>query len=171
MSKVIIFSEFFPKFHPKAGQPTFFVEKIWEELANIANRDSVVAEILRQALLERLDLYSTSRIVEPKHHTIRRGHRWKVGDWFSPRVWSGMPYRSKQIQFAPDIQVKKVWNVEISFQLGVIGIDGFWHLTDYEQILYLMAANDGISTEDFISWIGSKNFSGQIICWNDKITY
>lgn len=36
----------------------------------------------------------------------------KVGDKFSPRVWSGKPYRSKMITIAPDIEVKQIWDFE-----------------------------------------------------------
>jgi hypothetical protein len=32
MAKVRTFSRFFPKGHPKSGQPTFFVEKFWKGL-------------------------------------------------------------------------------------------------------------------------------------------
>lgn len=35
MSRVITFSRFFPKTHPKAGNPTFFVEKFWKGLQQI----------------------------------------------------------------------------------------------------------------------------------------
>jgi hypothetical protein len=30
--KPILFSRFFPAYHPKKGQPTYFVEKIWAHL-------------------------------------------------------------------------------------------------------------------------------------------
>jgi hypothetical protein len=30
MSRVLTFSRVFPAYHPKAGQPTGFVEKIWK---------------------------------------------------------------------------------------------------------------------------------------------
>lgn len=35
MSKVRTFSRYFPKGHPKEGQPTFFVEKFWKGLQTI----------------------------------------------------------------------------------------------------------------------------------------
>lgn len=123
MSKVITFSRFFPAYHPKAGQPTYFVEKIWQSLGGPTHDHAM-------AFAERPGDYTSSiawgyRMVDGiKHHTIRAGHRWKEGDWFSPRVWSGKPYRSKMIQFAPDIQVKKVWDFDISGHDGKFFIDG-----------------------------------------------
>jgi hypothetical protein len=30
--KVITFSRTYPSYHPKAGQPTYFVEKVWSSL-------------------------------------------------------------------------------------------------------------------------------------------
>lgn len=110
MSKVLTFSRVYPSYHPKAGQPTYFVEKIVKSLH--WDRPHPPVDI-------RADFDSDIYInVQPKHHTIRAGHRWKVGDWFRPVVWgndinpkSGRsgPYHSKQIIFAPDIQVKKTW--------------------------------------------------------------
>jgi hypothetical protein len=100
MSRVITFSRYFPAHHPRCGESTYFVEKIWASLETsfldqLADEDRIFNPRLS------LDVFA------PKHHTIRAGHRFKAGDWFSPRVWSGKPYNSKQIQFAPDIQVKK----------------------------------------------------------------
>lgn len=46
-----------------------------------------------------------------KEHTIRKGKRWKVGDKFSPRIWSGKPYKSKQIILAPDTEIKQVFDI------------------------------------------------------------
>lgn len=40
-------------------------------------------------------------ISDQKHHTIRAGNRFKTGDYFSPRVWSGSPYNSKQLNMRP----------------------------------------------------------------------
>jgi hypothetical protein len=40
-----------------------------------------------------------------------------------------------------------------------------------------LAANDGLVPEDFDSWFSihpkakQQGFNGQIICWNDKISY
>ena len=103
MSKVITFSRNFPSYHPKKGAPTYFVEKVLKSIdekhqLNVWNR-SDLSFINQWALTE----------CKPKHHTIRAGNRWKVGDKFSPRVWSDKPYKSKQITIAPDIEIKQIY--------------------------------------------------------------
>src|SRR5690606_32324000 len=119
MSRVITFSRTFPAYHPRKGEPTYFVEQIQNCLCsmNLPLYDKTVDPPL--SFLNSL----TNENVGHKHHTIRAGHRWKAGDWFSPRVWSGKPYNSKQIQFAPDIQIKKVWDLTINHD-GLFVING-----------------------------------------------
>jgi len=137
-------------------------------------------------------------ISEIKHHTIRAGSRFKVGDKFSPRVWgndinpkngkSG-PYQSKQIIIAPDIEVKKVWEFEVldGQSMFIGGADGR-QIYDYSRLsedqpqetktYFSICENDGLSADDFDEWFGygyhkktEKTFIGQIICWNENITY
>ena len=101
MSKVITFSRVFPAYHPKAGQPTGFVEKLWQSLL-IVNKEnegfkSELFVLSRNEMLlkEHSHWWTTNPI--PKNHTIRAGHRWKVGDKFSPvygRVSPTTPNRS-----------------------------------------------------------------------------
>lgn len=167
MSKVITFSTAFPKYHPKAGQPTYFVERLHKSLDGYR-------EIERLAVTPDLMPFfnfAEYGICDPKHHTIRSGNRWKVGDKFSPRFWSGIPYQSKQIIIAPDIEVKKVWSVEIAQGLEGININGDWTFESYYSLLQLMAFNDGLNREDFQNWFNKTSFIGQIICWNSKIKY
>ena len=78
MAKVITFSREFPKYHPKKGQPTLFVEKIWNSLLN-QNIDTIpdyIYEVGRKLGYQYADdaLYKTDN-VKPKHHTIRMGKR------------------------------------------------------------------------------------------------
>lgn len=162
MAKVITYSRQYPSYHTRKGEPTFFVERIWASLGSsyfdqLADEDRIFNP--------RLSLNT----FEPKFTTILEGHRFKAGDWFSPRVWSGKPYRSQQIIIAPDIQIKKVWDF-------VIDCDYFLNqkivLIDK---LKLIALNDGFSDlDDFELWFDLKVhevFDGQIICWNEKIEY
>jgi len=178
MSKVITFSRTFPSYHPKAGQPTHFVEAMMNSLYPLNLPIYGGKENCPPKFLESL----TKGNVGYKHHTIRAGHRWKAGDYFSPRVWSGKPYQSKQIQFAPDIQIKKTWDFEMdSAGVCVIAKPG-------EQLIYtfeygkntddIIAQNDGLLPEDFYFWFSrspefkkKKGFDGQIICWNERIEY
>ncbi len=156
MSKVITFSRVFQKSHPRAGEPTFFVEKIVKALDE--NKFQPLQNDIYNFFDE--DFYNEKAI--PKYHTIRSGNRWKVRDKFSPRIWSGKPYASKMITISPDIEIKNIYPFE---------------LTKYEFILNgqklglkeleVVAKNDGLSSEDFEYWFNSKDFKGQVICWSD----
>jgi len=173
MSKVITFSRTFPFYHPRKGEPTYFVEKIHKSIGGKYSKDFPEPEELNFDAGYFLEC-------EPKHHTIRAGHHFKVGNWFSPRVWSGKPYHSKQIIVAPDIQVKKVWDFEMkpalwadecTYKVNGIEIDS--------KTIKEIAKNDGLDITDFIFWFAGQNiassnrksFSGQIICWNESLDY
>lgn len=166
--RVITFSRFFPSKHPRKGEPTYFVEKIWNDI-----QDSFFDQ------LPQLNL--DPMIEDKKGHTIRAGNRWKVGDFFSPRVWSGLPYRSKQIQFAPLIEIKKVWNFVITphkengYSIHINkNYVADWKFKTANIMLKEVAKNDGLSKEDFIAWfdcVKNPHFIGQVICWNEKINY
>ena len=168
MSKVITFSITFPAYHPKAGQPTYFVEKLnagldWRKYG-IAFGDET------EAHFKKLGLEYSSEIAKycsPKFHTIRAGHRFKVGDKFSPRVWSGKPYNSKQIIIAPNIEIKKVFSVSKDANLFVVNNIYFTTKQTIE-----LAKNDGLDYLDLIDWFQlPKPFTGQIICWNENVNY
>lgn len=161
MSKVITFSRFFPSYHPRKGEPTYFVEKIIKARIMLGETPCDVNAPFEAAIYH---------LCDPKYHTIRAGHRFKVGDWFSPRVWSGKPYHSKQIIIAPDIQVKKVWNFSINDYRFWINNNRSIGSTSSE--MKKIALNDGLVLDDFHNWFQyPKPFDGQIICWNDKIEY
>lgn len=189
MSRIITFSREYPKYHPKAGQPTYFVEKFYNSLGDIIPRRKCGYYYIQSCGLNpnldngtKLRFYDSvkSEITDCKHTTIRAGHRWKVGDKFSPRVWSGKPYNSKQITIAPDIEVVKVWDFELTASLWwdecrakINGLN--IELYEFEQLSY----NDGLSAKDMLLWLAGPNladskrkpFNGQIICWNPNINY
>lgn len=169
MSKVIIVSRHFPSYHPRKGEPTNFVRSIWEGLdmlnLNFDNWDEMLEEDAKS--------YYEKKTYSPKWHTVRNGKRWKVGDWASLRVWSGKPYRSKQIEIAPPVEIKKIWKVKM---------EGYFIWLDGKKFNQLMlgndaqelAMNDGLSLKDFWNWFPHKPgkiFEGQVICWNEKIEY
>lgn len=185
MSKVLTFSRVFPSYHPRTGQPTNFVEKIWKAFV-----DTSPSLALEKHYPDMIDIFDVGIFEKcnKKFHTIRGGHRFKAGDMFSPRVWgadvnpvSGRrgPYHSKQIIIAPDIRVEKTWDIEIVRDKGVVkiditGEDGVTH----DAVWNLFAANDGLSDADIQSWFllspsfkKSGIFSGQIICWDSSINY
>ena len=159
MSKVITFSRVFPKYHPKAGQPTGFIEKIFHSIYK--DKPSMFFD----AKLG--DIWLDPHLTGVKHHTIRNGNRWKVGDKFSPRVWSGKPYASKQITIAEDLEIKQIFNFSkdlISDKWYVNGVE----MSSAERID--LAENDGLLYKDLLSWF-QKPFNGQIICWSDAVSY
>lgn len=149
-------SRVFPAHHPRKGEPTEFVEKIWEALEPWA-----YVGRYRAALPNEYDKFETNEF-DKKLHTIRAGSRWQAGDMASLRVWSDKPYRSKQIEFA-QVEVKRVYPVDIYFTGGEmrVMIDGNIH-NNRE----LIAKNDGLELGDFYGWF-QKPMDGQIICWGD----
>ncbi len=162
--RVITFSTKFPIKHPKKGICTFFMEGILNSLGyNIHNVPKESRRVINDfAMMEG----------SKKHHTIRAGNRWKVGDLFSPRIWSDKPYASKQIEFAPPIEIKKIFEFDI---------------TDWEYIingktlngeeLSEVAKNDGLNINDFEQWFAchpkkkGETMNCQILCWNENINY
>ena len=156
------FSRYFPAYHPRKGEPTYFVEQIWNSLNELKLPVPKNKDLPHDFMWSILPLSNYGA----KHHTIRAGNRWKVGDKFSPRVWSGKPYNSKQIIIAPDIEIKKVWNFEIKD--SEVNINGFLYNGKTKDLI----KNDGLEEMDFWNWFQfPKPFSGQIICWNENINY
>ena len=156
MSRPIMFSRVFPKEHPREGELTGFKNKIYV---------AIHYKQLIDAGVEFVKGFVVKNII-PKSHTIRAGHRWKVGDFFSPREWSGKPYRSKQTILFDDIQIVKIWDIRITDNFRIF-IDGVEIIT-YEDL----AHNDGLTLHDFMFWFAkSLPFDGQIICWNKDVDY
>lgn len=141
--RVITFSRCFPGYHPRKGEETFFVEKILNGIADKTSSGIVdlnkLDERVRGIVNDFVLLCSSEDV---KSHTIRAGRRWKKGDLFSPRVWSGKPYASKQIAFAPPILIKKVWDIDIElgryFQImRPTGYDS-WYLLSNGEVAKMM---------------------------------
>jgi hypothetical protein len=190
MAKVITFSRTFPSYHPKAGDETFFVEKI---IKSISPHDYKRGELISffnysaQHSDDNVALadYKICAAATPKHHTIRAGKRFKVGDMCSPRVWSDKPYRSKQISIAPDIKITKIYNFRMipalwydECEFTLTTGDGNELLLDIKAVTKI-ANNDGLTLEEFFYWFAGSNmactnrkpFIGQIICWSNEISY
>ncbi len=190
MPKVLTFSRTFPSYHPKAGQLTGFVEKFWNAI-NFHPLGSVVDYHALRVLNKGMtgvaqELYGTmkfqkDRSVKNKVHTIRAGYRFNEGDFFSPRVWRGKPYHSKQIVIAPDQLVVRVYDFEMFQYEGepYFSIDGEDYKCRYVQgfncesvTLLSLCYNDGLRIDDFLSWFKyPKPFQGQIIVWDKDINY
>ena len=167
--KVLTVSRFYQKGHAREGQPTFFVEKICNALG-----------VLKSSALP---VYNTdvAMCVGKKKHTIRMGQRWKIGDDISIRVWSGLPYRSKQIEIAVT-KVANIFNFQIiqketewEFFINGIKVGSNVHQIMQKNLLPTIAKNDGLTVNDFLSWFRPKkypfHFAGQIICWSNEVNY
>jgi len=165
MSRFISFSRTFSSYHPRKGEGTYFVEKIWNGLNCLDLPVPSNKDLPSDFLWDILPLSN----FKPKFHTVRGGNRWKVGDKFSPRVWSGKPYNSKQIIIAPDIEIKKIWNIG----LRIRGDFKEFYCNDCDLTgtsIARIAENDWLSVNDFLNWF-DKSFEGQIICWNENVIY
>lgn len=186
-TKRISFSRTYPAYHKRKGESTYFVEAILEELGIDWQQESyfdMLVELNPDVSLQFLRSFFQSLcfMADPKKHTIRSHERpLEVGDFITPVCWAGKPYNKTdegywQIVFAPDIEVKKTWAIEI--HKGMEGISpiikpnycyGMSHV-----VKMALAENDGLSITDFENWFIIKNhepISGYIICWDEKVNY
>lgn len=127
---VLMLSTVFPKRHPKAGEPTNF----------------------------------NTQICETKIHTIRANFElWKkrfedIEDgWaeLSVRIWSGKPYKSKQIEIAKLTKYDDEIGIQrLSFARGEL----YTPVIDEDKLggrgidVINLAKNDGLSLTDWESW-------------------
>lgn len=163
--KVLMVARVFPAYHPRKGDSTGFVEKIFNCFRGSSYElpDGMIVGVENYATLFKGDEYlKAMHATGKKLHTIRAGTRFNPGDMASLRVWSDKPYRSKQIEFA-QVEIKQTIPVNISFRSGEmkIMIDGNIY-TNRE----LLAKNDGLELPDFYGWF-QKPMTGQIICWGN----
>lgn len=189
MSRVITFSTKFPSYHPKAGQPTYFVEKMiqwyWDNISDVLQGYHNVPTMLyalnhskfSKQFYEDFSNALDPEINEWKSHTIRGGQRFKAGDFFKPCIWTGVPYRSPQMQFLPALQIPNTWDFDahgtdffLSGKHEQTHPEGF----DFSEV----ERNDGLGDGELFDWIcdspdfkKTSQFTGQIICWNDSIKY
>jgi hypothetical protein len=153
MSKVITFSRTFPKYHPRAGQPTNFKEKLLTSLylmKRISHDQAVAFNLIDHE----------DRIIHaPKSTTVRAGFRWKENEYFSPREWSGKSYVSKQNKLFEDLRIETIYALD--FYPG----DGFYFCGNRVEIdKTFIPINDGLSSLDFFHWFDkSVPFHGQIL--------
>lgn len=183
MAKVITLSRTFLAYHPKAGQPTYFVEQVLNALGgSIVGIDSFqyfeeLNPTLSPEILDGFVRSLVSGMEGEKLHTIRAGHRWNQGDKASLRVWSGKPYNSPQIIIAPDVELVKVGDfkilkdIEDTPWMDIGSTYSYPAPFDLERsIIPTVAENDGLSTQDLLDWFQyPKPFDGQILCWKEVV--
>lgn len=184
MTKVLHFSQKYPDYHTLAGDPTFFVEKFltfkvgntWHEPWYEEKLMSLPENEGKQRLIpDFVKNLSKQERVQGKRHTVRGDYRWFPGSKFSPRVWSGVPYKSKTIAFWEDVTVEKVWEI-------VWHEDNPYPIINGKRIgltaLDFLATNDGLTILSFIQWFTdnptfkkSGRFTGIINCWDPNLSY
>ncbi|MEO9257375.1 MAG: hypothetical protein ABI207_03275, partial [Crocinitomicaceae bacterium] len=153
MSKVVTFCTKFPSYHPKKSERTFFVEKIWKGLWDLEKGRHIPFDWrpYDEAFPCTFDNGEDIHTHKPKWHTIRIGDKRKVGNYFSPRVWgndinpkSGRKgaYHSKQITFAPDLEIKYCPSIEI-YKTSEIIIAGKFYSCFGTSKSNELALNDG----------------------------
>lgn len=193
MAKVITFSKSFPSYHPKKGEPTYFVEKFLKSFDSPELRARVFDHKAKIGPVS----YSIFDECLPKLHTVRVGRRWKAGDYFSPRYWgtninakSGRsgPYHSDQIEIMPPQLITRTYDLLLHKHSIPTGTTEYSHVefvkendkqTLYDDHLGLIAVNDGLNLEDFKDWTltpvrkqNKKNVvEAQIICWSNFVDY
>lgn len=158
--RVLMLAKTFPAYHVRKGEPTEFVDSYFRHLQEIYLKDT----------LGGVGVHIHQKV---KKHTMRTGHRWRTGDIADVREWSGAPYRTKQVKLF-EAKIERVYSVEIyrnedRQELHVV-IGGKQY---GEEILPLLAANDGLSLDDFMSWFRyfKQPFDGQIICFTKRSLY
>lgn len=158
--KVITFSTEYPNGIACSDRLTWFPEKIWanfpqEQVEHFYN--SIPAD-LRNKFFSLFAYEQQVKCNWIKGTTIRAGRRWKTGDKFSPRIWTGKPYNSKQLAIWPELTVLKVEVFERN-PYGNFFLNGRF-LGDYQ--IDKIAEHDGLGPAPFRSWF-NKEFSGQRI--------
>lgn len=93
-----------------------------------------------------------------KDQTIRASGRFKVGDWFEPRTWTGLPYRSPQVQIASAKRILRIRHITIDPERVKVWLDGV------EVPSSIVAQHDGLTYADFWAWFNSP-FTGYQIEW------
>lgn len=182
----ILFSRQYMKGHPRSGENTYFVEKILNSLGIDYTHVDYLLNLKRwnaksitdgRLTFEELESFwlGLNKTKKQKGHTVRAGFKnIKAGDAFDPRVWCGRPYTGSQIQFAPEITVKKVWDIEMIYDQDrnkLFSSDSNHPKEIFDdKLLSEIAHNDGLELEDFKNWF-NLGFVGRIICWSEKIDY
>lgn len=177
MAKVITLARTFMNDHPRAGEPTCFVEKVLNTLHDhdihmtFAHLIDLNEKKIKSGKLSKNQLWDFwynldfENVDQRKPHTIRNGHRFKQGDMVSLRVWSGKPYNSPQIIIAPDVEIKKVYPIQTWKGYSIFTVDG---IDRHPLTIAEIAKNDGLTTDDFLSWFKfPSDFEGQVICWGE----
>ena len=146
-------SRIFPKGHPRAIEPTYFVEQIKNSLIEFSDEASCYD--------------NGDVIVNKKLHTIRSNYPlWekRMKEVQEGRAvielfyWSGKPYNSPQIVFATLDKDSGCGVQELSYH----GLMPCVRIGEHEQNALItsdLAKNDGLSFDDFKAWFKGYDLS------------
>lgn len=152
---VLTVSRSFPSGHKRAGDHTFFVEKISIEEGGL------------RAIYKNED-------ISPKIHTIRANFQlWKKRfdeieagrACLSLRYWEGKPYRSKQVEFLRLTRDDGIGLQELHFVSGDIDYPCVSpeKISAVDDLLTpIIARNDGLPLDDFKDWFKGYDLSGSL---------
>ena len=160
-------SRYFPKGHPKEGQPTYFVEKI---LKSLYFAGKVTLEDIQNLNIKDFD-WKVFETCFPKLHTCRAAldswieivRKVNSGEYVLELFyWSGKPYHKDengigQVVFATIDKDSGcgVQKVELNFKTLVSKVDG----NPWNQNIDEIGRNDGLNFEDFKEWFRKYDLS------------
>lgn len=147
MKAVVLLSKsFFPQ-HYRAGEPTYFKQK-------------VLAELMKNPAIKiELTAPNGSEIKERKKHTCRKNYQyWKdkinrlqeEGGVLSVRQWIGQPYKQPGQEVIVDIPAAVVGVQKL--ELTRRGNDWEAKVDGFNTPVDLIAANDGLTEKEFKAW-------------------
>jgi hypothetical protein len=171
--------------HPRKGEPTQFVEKIFSCMFN--EHTSFNPTFV-------FDIGNTKQFM-PKHHTFRGYGKHKAGDVVQLFYWDGKPYRSKQVVFA-HVELKQVlkWNLDfgdkytpMTLEISKVGssdpldsdvyeiYDEDTPNVDFTEQFKHIALNDGFSNpQDLLDWLctdktkkAGETIGGHLLIWGN----
>lgn len=154
------------------NEPTNFVEKIWTGFPIKLDFAGAFNAACEQPYYQFCDNNNLPIQETPnaKLHTIRvdQNKRWKKGNKIHFRIWTGKPYNSEPLLFAPVIECVSVQEIIIKHETGnlwpCIYVDGnLLTLGNMGQL----AINDGFNDlREFFDYF-KDDFKGRIIHWTD----
>lgn len=170
-------SRYFPKTHPRKGEPTYFVEKIYQGLGLLMPcKPHCYSETIcngKHCLIDSMNL-------NDKIHTIRANYPlWEkrmkevqagmaVIELF---YWSGKPYNSPQVVFATleknsGCGVQKLnWRemIQVGSERAMVQNEKIYtpliEYTSAAPTIETISLNDGLSLEDFKAWFKGYDLS------------
>lgn len=158
-------SRYFPKSHPRAGEPTYFVEKI---LRGLWLNERITTQQIIDLNIKDFD-WDVFCNCNPKLHTCREAlELWiKIIDQINAGThvvelfyWSEKPYRSPQVVFVTLDKDSGCGVQELSFYKNKIdfpSVPGGGYAA--RVTLEWLSKHDGLSLEDFKDWFKGYDLS------------